>query len=362
MDRINNSKLKIQNSKLKSSSRRRFIQVCVGAAGAAGFSLFAPACAADKKADSAGVKAIEAKKVSSEKPIVVIARSEKIWKGDSLDESRMRELLFEAVQIVSGKKDEEAAWRHFFRPYETVGLKLNCLGGRSLSPRAELAGAICDGLASVGVKKSNIILWDQTDRDLRKAGYRITTAENEIRCVGNDHTGLGYDQNLSEAGSVGTLVCRVASTFCDALVNVPVLKDHDLAGVSISLKNYYGAIFNPNKFHANGCDPYVADLNTMPVFREKTRLIICDATTAQYNGGPGYKSNWAWRYSAILVSTDPVALDAVGHSIIEKKRIEAGLKSLADEGRPPRHIASAAHPSRGLGVADLNKIEIVKIS
>ncbi|MEW6203540.1 MAG: DUF362 domain-containing protein [bacterium] len=336
--------------------------MCVGAAGAAGFSLFAPACASDKKTDRTGVKAGAAKKVSSEKPIVVIARSEKIWKGSALDDRRTRELLSEAVQIVAGKKDEEAAWRHFFHSYETVGLKLNCLGGRSLSPRPELVRAICDGLESVGIKKSNIILWDQTDRDLRKAGYHITTAENEIRCVGSDHTGLGYDQNLSEAGSVGTLVCRIASTLCDALVNVPVLKDHDLAGVSISLKNYYGAILNPNKFHANGCDPYIADLNTMPVFREKTRLIICDATTAQYHGGPGYKSNWAWRYSAILVSTDPVALDAVGYSIIEEKRREAGLKSLAEEKRPPRHIASAAHPSRALGVADLNRIEIVKIS
>ena len=362
MDSIINSKFKIQNSKFKKFSRRKFMQIGVGALGAAGLSMLTPACASEKTVERASAREIKAHNSNGGKSRVVIARNENLWKGDALVEEQVRKLLFEAVRIVSGKKDNDEAWRHFFRPYEKVGLKLSCLGGRNISPRPELVRAICDGVESAGVKRSNIILWDQADRDLRKAGYHITTSDGDIQCVGSDHPGFGYDQELSEAGSVGTLVCRIASTICDALVNVPVLKDHDLAGVTISLKNYYGAILNPNKFHGNGCDPYIADLNTMPVFREKTRLIVCDATTVQYHGGPGYKSEWAWRYSGILVSTDPVALDAVGHSIIEEKRREAGLRSLAEEGRPPRHIESAAHPSRAVGIADLKKIEIVHIS
>ena len=39
-----------------------------------------------------------------------------------------------------------------------------------------------------------------------------------------------------------------------------VVKDHDLAGVSAGLKNWYGVIHNPNKYHDSCCDPYVADV------------------------------------------------------------------------------------------------------
>ena len=353
-----------QNSKLTtcSYSRRKFIRMGIGALSAGGLFSLTPALASEKKIESTDPREIKAQTPSAGKSRVVIARNEKIWNGNAIDGELVRQLIFEAVRIISGKKNDDEAWHYFFRSYETVGLKLNCIAGRGLSQCPEVVRAICDGLESAGIRKSHIIIWDNSDRSLRTAGYHTTTATDAIQCFGNDHSGIGYDEELSEAGSVSTRVSRIASTLCDALINVPVLKDHDRAGVSISLKNYYGAILNPSKFHGNGCDPYIADLNTLPVFRKKTRLIVCDATTAQYHGGPGYSSQWAWRYSGILVSTDPVALDAVGHSIIEEKRREAGLNSLAEDGRPPRHIESAAHPSRALGTADLNKIEIVNIS
>ena len=53
---------------------------------------------------------------------------------------------------------------------------------------------------------------------------------------------------------------------------MPLLKDHDGAGVSIALKNMYGVIHNPNKYHPNGCNPYVADVNMLPDIRTKMRL------------------------------------------------------------------------------------------
>ena len=74
-----------------------------------------------------------------------------------------------------------------------------------------------------------------------------------------------------------------------------VLKDHDGAGVTIALKNMYGVIHNPNKYHPNGCNPYIADLNMLPEIRSRMRLTICDATTACYEGGPGYKPEYSWK-------------------------------------------------------------------
>ena len=136
------------------------------------------------------------------------------------------------------------------------------------------------------------------------------------------------------------------------LINIPVLKDHDGAGVSIALKNMYGVIHNPNKYHPNGCDPYIADVNMLPEIRAKLRLHICDATTACLRG-PGFKPEFTWQQNALIMSQDPVALDQTGWQIIERKRAEKGLKTLTAEGRAPRYIATAADAEHRLGINDL---------
>ncbi|MFH1539562.1 MAG: DUF362 domain-containing protein [bacterium] len=340
-------------------SRRRALKIGAGALIAGGLPLkdFKPAEAAVKKHGPENTG-------KGGKSIVVIARNEKVWKGDSLDGEMAERLIFDAVRIVAGADNDRVAWKTFFSPYDNVGLKLNCLGSKRPSPRPELVKAICKGISIAGVPESSMILWDRADRDLRNAGYKIVATGPGIRCFGTDNQArerdAGYDYQLTEKGAVGCRVSRIASATCSALVNVCVLKDHNLAGVSISLKNYYGAIHNPNKYHSNNCSPYIADVYSFDTLGGKTCLVVCDATLAQYNGGPGHKEEWMWKYSGFLVSTDPVALDAVGHSIIEKKRKEAGLPTLEEVKRPPKHIRAAAE--RGLGEADLNKIKIVEIS
>jgi len=145
------------------------------------------------------------------------------------------------------------------------------------------------------------------------------------------------------------------------LINVPVLKDHDGAGVTIALKNMYGVIHNPNKYHPNGCNPYIADLNMLPEIRRKMRLSICDATTALYEGGPGYKPQYSWKNNSLILSQDPVALDYTGWQIIERKRAEKGLKTLEADGRAPRYIATSADGQHRLGTNDPRRIVVVEV-
>jgi uncharacterized protein (DUF362 family) len=141
---------------------------------------------------------------------------------------------------------------------------------------------------------------------------------------------------------------------------VPVLKDHDLSGVSLGMKNFYGAIHNPNKYHDYNCDPYIADLNAHPLIAEKLRIVICDGLKGQYHGGPASRPQWAWPAGVLLVGGDPVAVDRVGLELIERKRKEAGMDSLKDAGREAKYIFTAAE--RGLGIGDMEKIERVDIS
>lgn len=143
------------------------------------------------------------------------------------------------------------------------------------------------------------------------------------------------------------------------LINIPLLKDHDGAGVSIALKNMYGVIHNPNKYHPNGRNPYIADVNELPEIRAKLRLHICDATTACFEGGPGFKPQFTWQQNALIISEDPVALDHAGWQLIERKRAEKGLKTLFAEGREPRYIATAADAQHRLGTNDLRRIALV---
>ena len=141
-----------------------------------------------------------------------------------------------------------------------------------------------------------------------------------------------------------------------APINVPVLKDHDPAGVSIGLKNFYGAIHNPNKYHDNNYTIHCY-LNIHPYINDKLRLIACDALTLLYQGGPANNPQHAIDYCGLLVSQDPVALDRIGVNLIEEARKEKGLPTLKEAGREPIHVATAAQ--RGLGTDDLKGIEWV---
>jgi uncharacterized protein (DUF362 family) len=172
---------------------------------------------------------------------------------------------------------------------------------------------------------------------------------------------VDYEQELVTYGSVGSRMSKILTQRSNVLINVPVLKDHDGAGVTIALKNMYGVIHNPNKYHPNGCDPYIADLNMLPDIRTRMRLTICDATTAMYEGGPAYKPEHSWQANALIVSEDPVALDSTGWQIIERMRAEHGLKTLEADGRAPRYIATAADVQHRLGTNDAAKITTIEI-
>ena len=288
---------------------------------------------------------------------VIVAGYPGTFDLDSLARDGVAGMLSSSMCTLTGERDVVRAWRRLFGENDVVGIKLNCLAGRGLSPHPVLVEAIVDGLVLAGVSADKIIIWDRTDEDLRRAGYDIRTSRPGPLCYG---TNASYDWNdLTISGAVGSCFSPIVSKLCTALISVPVLKDHDLAGVSLSLKNFYGAIHNPNKYHDNSCDPYVADLNAHQYIRGKLRLTVCDALRGQWHGGPAYKPQWSWPCGKIIVSTDPVALDAVGLKMIEEKRLNEGMSSLTEVGRYPTYLQTAE--KAGLGIAARQEIKIVTV-
>jgi uncharacterized protein (DUF362 family) len=239
-----------------------------------------------------------------------------------------------------------------FGPADTVGIKVNCLAGRGLSTHLELVEAIIALLVKAGVPADHVLVWDRSDRDLRRARYPLRRSGDGPLFLG---TNDDYENEPIDAGSVGGCLSRILTRRITAVINVPILKDHDLAGISGALKSFYGAIHNPNKYHDDNCSPFVADLAAHPVVRSKTRLTIYDALVAQFQGGPAYVPEYGWPLGAVFASTDPVAGDAVALDLITRKRREVGLESLEKAGRPARWLREAA--KRGLGIDDLGRID-----
>ena len=301
-----------------------------------------------------------AQQAASAKSRVVIARDDLLrGTGSTVDSRRMLGLLDRAMQTLCDRDHAVEAWSKLVRPGDKVGLKVNTLGGRGLSSNLQLIEAICGRLQEAGIKASDIVVWDRDSDELERAGFRIAMGGSGVQCFGTDR--VDYEPELVVHGSVGSRVSRILTQRCNVLINVPVLKDHDGAGVTIALKNMYGVIHNPNKYHPNGCNPYIADLNMLPEIRTRMRLTICDATTAQYEGGPAYKPQYSWRHNALIVSQDPVALDYTGWQIIERKRAEKGLKTLEAEGRAPHYIATAADAGHQLGTNGPDRITVAEV-
>src|ERR1039458_4984657 len=287
---------------------------------------------------------------------VVIARDQSL---PGLDSARVLKLLDRAVQSFFARDNPVEAWKLIAHPGEVVGLKVNCLAGRGASTRMVLVDAVIELLQQAGFRGQDIVVWDRLNSDLESAGFPVGARRDKVRFIGNDSA--GYEDDLAVFGSAGSLLSRTLTRQCQTVINLPVLKDHGIVGVTMALKNMFGAIHNPNKYHTNAGDPYVADVNALAPIRQKVRLTICDALTAQYEGGPSYMPQWSWPYNGLMVARDPVALDYTGWQILERKRAEKGMKPLRELHREPLYIATAADARHRLGTNDPKLIDVVKV-
>jgi len=272
-----------------------------------------------------------------------------------LNPAAARRAMRGAIRAATGSTSATAALAAVFRPSDVVGIKVNCLAGPRLSPRVELVRALAELLVEAGVPADRIIVFERSTRELRRAGYPVGRAGEPFRLVGIDND---YFPEVATSGSIGSLYARLVARTCTALVSFGVVKSHDLAGVSAGLKNWYGVIHNPNKYHDHNCDPYVADVFNHPYIRGKFRLTVLDGVTAQYEGGPAWKPRFAWPLGRVAVSLDPVAADAWAWRILDNERVRRGLPTLAQAKRPPRFIATAAR--YGLGEGDPARIREVR--
>jgi len=95
----------------------------------------------------------------------------------------------------------------------------------------------------------------------------------------------------------------------------------------------HGFVKNVNRSHLtptlNACGTFIPSVVSLPIIRQKVVLHMVDAIKASYHGGPGGNSKYIWEHKTVYFGTDPVALDKTGWEVIDAKRKEQGMASIA---------------------------------
>lgn len=337
------------------SSRREFLRQAgqVGAAcaltaewltGAAGASTGGlasqPASTLPALPDSIGSTAID----PSLKSVVADIRAREVVADLMIHETLLGEMLDEALLLAFGTVTGEEALRKLFKPDDIIGIKFNRIGERTINTTKVFAEQLVGRLKNAGFAPDRIMLIEVPSAVGKKLGTKTCPIGHAGPIVS---FGSGKDQLAAWLAEV------------TAIINVPFLKTHNLAGMTCCLKNISHAVIRrPKLCHANGCSPFVGDIVALPQVRDKLRLHVVNALKAAFDGGPDPKPEQLWPHSGILVSTDPVATDWVGTEILNQERTRRNLPVIGDSDGHVGYVHAAA--ARGLGTDDQDYINWIR--
>ena len=272
-----------------------------------------------------------------------------------------KEMLRCAMQELTGKSDLAEATKLFVCPDDKVCIKVNGIALQNMATNKELVLPFVDAVIASGVPAANITILEQYPGFMN--GTRITakSVPAGVSVVWHTNKDATMDWRDIPGTQRHTKFVR-ALTESTALINFALIKDHSICGYTGALKNMtHGCSVNPQDFHDHHASPQIAILSAQDILRTRLRLCIIDGFKVMAHGGPLYKHpEYVTPHEAVYVSTDPVALDALGWEVVEKARAKFGLKSLTDEGRPPAYIRAAA--DLGVGIADPSKISLHEVT
>lgn len=324
------------------------------------------------------------------------------WFDDqNTDQAEVNAMLSEIIQLYTDKQSDQDAWDAIFKNFnaihdngevgyssgEKIVIKVNMnakwygINGINTSPH--LCLALLDQLVNVvGVSESDISIGDP---NCAMPDYVYNPCNAEFPDVTYWGDGAGRSSVTAHAGALawsnGDTPNALPQSYIDAtyMINVPVLKKHHRAGITLTAKNHFGSIaaFTDGAWHLH---PYLpapdalgtADNGSYGVYRclvdimghkdlgGKTVLYLVDALWSSTNWGhPPIKwrmspFNGDWT-SSLFVSQDPVAIESVAFDFLFKEFDEAhpteGSPANGDTGPYPHfagtddYLLQAADPS-----------------
>jgi hypothetical protein len=242
------------------------------------------------------------------------------------------------------------AWRQLIPDYthgKMVAIKANLnnsfgcgSNSGSIDAIAQPINAVVRGLKSMGVRDQDIVVFDAIrsfpDRVFNELHYKnIQIHDNGCRGYPSTWNSSDPDAFIQFSPPSGGLpAVRLSDTMINAdyLINMPIMKGHPIAGVTLSFKNHFGTVNNPGGMHNHVATSYsdintynaLVDLYSNPHIQGKTVLTISDSIygSREYQNTPPQPWNTfsGQPPCSLLFSTDPVAIDCVMHDLLKAER------------------------------------------
>ena len=301
----------------------------------------------------------------------------------------VQQMMRKGMKELTGAPSWIDGWRMLFEKGDRVGIKVSPVGGKNLSSDALVLQEILAGLKEAGIPSKEVLVFNRYKEETIAAGIDkwlppgVRWDASSERYDEWQHDMGGYDadhfmemalikpgENFNDPHMRRSYIARIVTKDINKFINLPVLKHHQSAGVTICLKNMsHGMSNNVNRSHTtptlNACGVFIPSVVSLPVIREKATLHICDGVKASFHGGPGGKAKYIWEHKTMYFATDPVALDKTGLKVIDGKRVQMGMQPLA-VAKPDQdshylnshieHIEIAG--MLGLGVFEDSKIDV----
>ncbi|MDR3560209.1 MAG: DUF362 domain-containing protein [Negativicutes bacterium] len=218
----------------------------------------------------------------------------------------------------------------FVKSGNTVVLKPNFsvprLPEEAATTSIALVAAMVKTCLKAGAKEVKVIDYPFTNANicLEKTGMK-----NAVNAVGGNVYALNNRQKYFRTVQVNGQVLDEMDFAKDVLdadvfINMPILKHHNMAKLTMGMKNMMGLVWDRGFFHATNLHRCIAELTAY----KQPNLIVMDAIrgiTANGPMGPGPIRE----YNQVIFGTDPVAVDAYGATLFGMKPGEIDYLRLA---------------------------------
>lgn len=173
----------------------------------------------------------------------------------------------------------------------------------------ELVSEIIRQCYAAGAKE--VIVFDHTCDDWRKcyknSGIQDAAEKAGAKVMPAHEESYYREVDLPNGVNLKSTKVHQAILDCDVWINVPVLKMHGGAKMSVALKNLMGIVWDRRYFHSHNLQQCIADCNTLS---KKPVLNVVDAFRVIKSNGPqGRTEGDVALAKGLFISTDRVAVD-----------------------------------------------------
>jgi len=301
-------------------------------------------------------------------PFSAPGRIVKVSKSDCLQPNKLypkpddaRAMLERAMTELTGKPDLVSAVKEFVHPADIVCVKVNGIALRNMGTNKELVLPFLQAMIDSGVPANHITVLEQYGNFLDGTRVSAANVPAGVKISIHNNGDTTMPERVIAGTGVATKFCR-ALTEATAAINFSLIKDHGICGYTGCLKNMtHGCQTVPHYFHSHHASPQIALLYAQDIIKTRVRLNITDGFKLMADGGPLYRQpQYVFPHESVYVTTDPVAMDAIGADLVAKSRAEHKLPTLEALGRPAAYIQAAA--DLGLGIADLARIQLRSVT